>query len=255
MDKKLQATAAVLGILASLVAVTVFLSGHTSLGGFFGRSVLTPTSTSAPPFGSSVAPTPTSTVTSLSTSYLQITQTQQPTWSSSLQVQDNHNWVDNHNTCVLSESGYQVSIHQAGRSTECLAQNSDASLNNIVIRVQMQVISGKDAGGIFFRNTNSNGYFFTMNASGDYGLYLAGKGRYLKCDPTQCHTSYFKSNQPNILGIIVNGNHIEFWVNDHQIFTLDDKDHTFSAGTIGFGAVYGSQPSQVVFSTLQVWVL
>jgi hypothetical protein len=56
-------------------------------------------------------------------------------------------------------------------------------------------------------------------------------------------------------GGFVSGSHIEFWVNDQQIFILDDNANTFSTGALGFGAIYGSQASQVVFSALQVWMV
>jgi hypothetical protein len=149
-----------------------------------------------------VTPAPTPSVTSRSSTYLRIIQTS-PARSSSLQAQEAaHQWVDNNHTCILSRSGYHVSIDQKGRSPECLAQNYDASLNNVVNRVQMQVVSGKDGGGVFFRVTSTDGYFFTMNASGDYGLWLAGDNRSLQCDPGHCHTSLFRLNQPNILGVL-----------------------------------------------------
>jgi hypothetical protein len=152
---------------------------------------------------------------------------------------------DENSACTFATDGYHV-ISSVQVAHKCIAHNFD-NLGDFTFQIQMSILNGT-GGGLLFRVTSSTAYYFRISNDGHYAL--------LVCLGTDCSrilvssfSSFYDSQrQPNVLGVVVKGMHIQLYVNGVPINSADDNGPLY--GQIGLATEGGSE---VVFSDAKIW--
>ncbi len=182
-----------------------------------------------------------------------------PAMDEALGAPDSYGWdhVTQPNTsCTFAGGAYHAQA-KPGYFAPCYA--SATNFSNLLLQVQMTVVSGH-AGGIVFRANATNDYAYQFRISTD-GTYILNKyvvdGGQAATKPLLSGTSpaiVKGMNQHNLIAILAQGSAIALYINKKYVDTTNDT--TYQQGQIG---VYtDSDPSSVVdaaFSKLQVWKL
>jgi len=176
-----------------------------------------------------------------------------PVINDSLDVQEGSTWLQQSSSlfsCAFSSGAYHVrSLKQVG-FTDCIAFNS--LFNNLAFQVQLKIIAGA-AGGLMFRLTNNGAYFFGVEQNTSYYLIIfkdnvpslltAGSNAAINPGP----------NQPNLLTVVAESNHIYLYVNKQPIANVTNS--VFDSGQVALYAASATGPADVAFSDVQVWAL
>lgn len=121
----------------------------------------------------------------------------------------------------------------------------------MTLRMVMTVLKGS-GGGVVFHLGGPDAYYFRVTLDGNYALFLCTNGGNA-CTKTltSAYSSWIISglNQLNTLGIVIIGQKLYLYINDHEIDYVNDA--TSPAGL--FGGVAEAQ-GEVVFSNLEVWI-
>ena len=182
--------------------------------------------------------------------YTQITNSN-PTFTVSLQSQDNNNWsVDTE--CFFSHGAYHVSVPSTYFAW-CIEQSIHFS--NFIYQAQINIVKG-DYGGIVFREdfTNIIFYYVYFGEDGSYNLFLykgikGQQGELLRTG----HTSAINIglNQQNLVAVLANGSSLYLYINKQ--FVTSAIASTSRSGQIGIIALPNTKPTEVVASNIQVW--
>lgn len=182
-----------------------------------------------------------------------------PTLTDPLTSQDYNQWDQLTGSlggkCAFADGAYHVSMPKVGYFRDCFATATNFS--NFAYQVQMKIISGS-AGGILFRadDVNSKFYYFRLRIDGSYRLYsyqgrLASQSHLLQEGYVQnFHTDL---GQTNLIATIANGTNIYLYVNKQFVAGVSDTDHSY--GKIGMFASASTDPTEAIFSNVQVWKL
>jgi hypothetical protein len=163
-----------------------------------------------------------------------------------------NNWYDNGTACTFTGGAYQVAISQSGFVQDCLTQAKHFS--DFAYQVQMTITQG-DAGGVVFRadDANNNYYYFRIDLSGNYELDNFDSSGGHKINGGTSSAIKTQLNQPNIIGIVAQGNTIDAYVNMQHIATFHDSK--LVQGRVGVAAEDVNNTTTVSFGNLKVWIL
>ena len=163
-------------------------------------------------------------------------------------------WIPN-TSCQFIPTGFQVSVAQANILQYC---TNSKQFGQMAYQATMTITQG-DCGGLIFRFVDSrNLYFFEVCANGAYNL-----GNYINSQETALYTSVHTSaaiqqglNKPNVIGITVQGDTVNMYINKQHIDTATNQalaSSFFSQGSIGLFADDGGNPTTVVYTNALVW--
>jgi hypothetical protein len=197
------------------------------------------------------------TLTTQQNIYLQATQGS-PAVNDTLARNGALNWdeVDSASSggCVFAGGTYHVKQLNKGYFRPCFAQSSNFS--NFTLQVQMTILSG-DSGGIVFRadSQSAKAYILEFGTDGSYQLYMYvdNTGNNANTLLTSFSSAIKGQNQPDLLTLIARGSQMTLFVNKQYVDTV--SDNTYKSGLIGLLAYYKSTPTEVAFSSLQIWKL
>jgi len=175
----------------------------------------------------------------------------------------NYTWADHQypggNNCFFSDNAYHATQDMLTHYHACPAEKTDFS--NFTFQVHMTITAGSnDAyGGLIFRATSQSAQF--------YALYIDSQGNYDLAtsfgfkpgeDLAQGSTLPFfipGFDQQNVIGIVVIGSKISFYVNQNHIKDVHDRNNTYSNGEIGLIAGSESSATDVAYRDAKVWQL
>lgn len=163
------------------------------------------------------------------------------------------------NACLFVKGVYQVS-NVANYGGPCFAQATNYS--NFTYEVQMTFLKvgpSFSGGGLAFRSSGGNYYYFEIFESGRYSLAACkgsdcsnGLASDLKNPIPAFHVGL---NQTNTLAVVAHGNSFDLYVNGQQVVSnVVDKTYTSSQGAIGvYGEGSTGGPTEVVYQNAKVW--
>jgi eukaryotic-like serine/threonine-protein kinase len=165
-----------------------------------------------------------------------------------------YGWSEDAPNCVFINGTYHAIAPDARYPDYCLARTTNFS--DFVFEAQMQIIKG-DAGGLVFRVTTlSNGndlYAFYIGQDRSYYLNLEKVTDYPILTQGFSSAIHQGLNQNNLIAVVAQGSSIMLYVN-HQFLTKVTNS-TFTSGQLGVLVVPSSQPTEVIFSNVNVWQL
>ncbi len=160
-------------------------------------------------------------------------------------------------SCGFTNNQYHVIQSSTLGGIFICSPQANPSLKNFTFQVQMTIVEG-DAGGIAFRENQSNYYLFTIGSTGTYELDVVNPNNNFglpsmlhQASSTYIHKGVGKSN---LLAVVVIGTSISLYVNNQLLVTVTDD--TYSSGQIGVAAdesLGNSNTADVVFSDAKVW--
>ena len=172
-------------------------------------------------------------------------------------------WETNAN-CLFASDGYHIkkgtSLLNEGQLQGCLEKGT--RYNNITLSIDMTIISGH-SGGVFFRvNTKTlgayAGYLFEVDNAGRYKIskssnFSTGTGDATLQDWTP--SSALKVSAKNTLQFIAHGNTFSFYANGAYLTTVQDRDNTFTDGSIALLATTttGGEDADIVYSNVSIY--
>jgi hypothetical protein len=166
-------------------------------------------------------------------------------------------WEESGNSgggCIFVGGTYHASVSLQNRFGACIARNFHAS--NFTYEVHMQILKG-DCGGIIFRRSGPNFYYFRICTDGSYVFVRytsdanAALNVTLKSDTSPAiHQGL---NQVNVLSVVASGSKLDLYVNHQLIASVQDTFYT--DGQIGLVAKDKSNATEAAFSDLMVWKL
>ena len=168
----------------------------------------------------------------------------------------------NGTNCTFNGGTYHVIEAQTNSDpNDYLACNPEGpggqgyDFKNFALEVQMRILKG-DAGGVFFRLSRvSNGtfYYFRIGVEGTYQLQAWANGANKPKILSKGNLQNFDPSHNNTIAVVANGNSIDLYVN---LQSVGNKvvDTTSSSGTIGLASSATSQPADVAFNNVRVWV-
>jgi eukaryotic-like serine/threonine-protein kinase len=155
--------------------------------------------------------------------------------------------------CRFAGGAYQATIATLNFFQTCAATATD--FGNFAFQVQMKIIKG-DCGGVVFRADylNSKFYYFNVCQDGSYNLYSY-------VNNSQSHTLTQGNspavtnglNQLNLITVVAKGHTIVLYINKQLVDSVNDS--TYSHGQVGVTADETSNPTQVAYTTAEVWTL
>jgi actin-like ATPase involved in cell morphogenesis len=155
-------------------------------------------------------------------------------------------------SCAFLGGAYHVNMQNKGYATLCFCHATNFS--NFAFQVQMTIVKG-DGGGLIFRadNTKSKMYRFRVSQDGSYDLFVVdgNKGVYLISGSSSAIKTGL--NQPNLLTVIAQANHIYLYVNKRYI--ADVTVSTATSGMVGLFAVDFWNQTELVFRDAKAWKL
>lgn len=155
--------------------------------------------------------------------------------------------------CLFANNAYQASEALQGYLQPCIAESTKFS--NFVYQVQLSITQGNQ-GGILFRADGAKGsfYLFRIGSDGTYAFDLYNGSKHSSTLASGFSTAITTGlNQSNQLTVYANGGTFYLFINGQYITGL--KNSTLSSGQIGVVALDYSIPSQVTFSSVQVWTI
>src|SRR5712692_1123969 len=180
-----------------------------------------------------------------------------PALSESLGFNTGSNWDEDlaqgGGGCSFSGGTYHASLYSKGFYFTCIANNTNFS--NFALQVQMKITRG-DAGGLVLRGNNSAAKFYVLRVGrdGTYDLFTS--------KDTTHSTPLAYGNSPtiikdvgrtNLLTIVARGSSIYIYINKQYVGSV--ADGTYKSGQIGVLAEDHTNPTDVIYSNLQVWRL
>ena len=151
-----------------------------------------------------------------------------------------------------SAGGATLSADHLELISQCAAAYTD--LNNFAVQVKMTIVHG-DEGGLIFRydsNTAHSG-IFSLDTGGAFSMMITSNPfNTLLHHPDAAIKAGL--GQSNILTVIVEGQTVLLYVNDHYLGQVTNANIPRNGG-IGLMAYDVADPTDVLFSNLRVWKL
>ncbi len=164
---------------------------------------------------------------------------------------DDTTWTNDGASCFFAANGYHVHVAAPSQGNAGqLCKESDKAFQNVTITVQMVLQRGY-SGGLVFRLSNNQGYFFEVGVAGNYQLRKWGAPDILQVwtNSPAIHRGLLSQN---ILQVIVHGNELLFYVN--SMFLTLVQDAAYATGDVGFVSETDTTgPGEAVFSNLNVY--
>ena len=179
-----------------------------------------------------------------------------PVINDPLDVQQGSSWlqiVTSHLSCAFSGGAYHIRFQVQMGIGECVAYNS--LFNNLAFQVQVKIITGAAAaaGGLLFRISNNDAYLFYIDLHATFHLFVV-KNQVPSLLTGGSNTAINSGlNQPNLLTVVAQGNHIYLYVNKQPVAHVTNG--AIGSGQVAFFAGNTSGPTDVAFNNAQVWAL
>jgi len=183
---------------------------------------------------------------------------QKPTFTDQMDKQDSHSWakyMQPTGACTFLGGAYHVRTSLG--FPLCLALNTD--LSNFAYQAHMTLLHG-DGGTLLFRvdYLHYTFYRFIIHSDGTYSLNVLHNNGPYETILDSGYSSVIDTNmnpQPAsiIATVIAFDNLIYLYVNGQFLSSV--KDSTNGSGKIGVSATTNNNPTEVVFSDIQVWEL
>src|SRR5258708_24765499 len=131
---------------------------------------------------------------------------------------------------MFKEDGYHVMINDKGYLAACYPNDQAPSYTNFAYDVQMSIVKG-DCGGIVFRLDGTQGaknYLFEICQDGTNGIYInEGSNNTYKTVASDMPVAAFHKglNQPNVLGVVANGQTFSIYINQQLTKTFTDNTY------------------------------
>lgn len=162
-------------------------------------------------------------------------------------------FTGNGNTGCFFNQDYHARETQTNFLQPCFADATNFS--SFVYEVQMTIDQGSQ-GGILFRADKSKGqyYLFRIGSDGSYTLEVYKNNKSVMMLSTGISSAVNTGDgQSNDMAVIANNTSLYLYVN--QQLVTGAVDSTLSAGQIGVAAIDYNTPTEVEFSSVQVWKL
>ena len=176
-----------------------------------------------------------------------------PVINDPLDVQQGSSWlqiVTSHFSCAFSGGAYHIRFQEQMGNADCVAFNS--LFNNLAFQVQVKIIAGA-AGGLLFRFSNTDAYLFYIDSHATfYLLVIKNKVPSFLTDGSNAAINS-GLNQPNLLTVVAQGNHIYLYVNKQPVAHVTNG--VIGSGQVALFAGNTSGPTDVAFNNAQVWAL
>jgi len=159
----------------------------------------------------------------------------------------------NGNTGCFFNQDYHARESQTNFLQPCFADATNFS--NFVYEVQMTIDQGSQ-GGILFRADKSKGqyYLFRIGTDGSYTLEVYKNNKSVIMLNSGISSAINTGvGQSNDMAVIANNTSLYLYVNQQLVTSAVDS--TLNAGQIGVAAIDYSTPTEVEFSSVQVWKL
>jgi hypothetical protein len=184
--------------------------------------------------------------------YLNIVNTQSPTLTDSLTVQNSNAWdalssSNSSSGCEFKGGGYH-SFMSKPNVVECLAKGSSLG-NNFVYQVRITTQQG-DGGGIIFGSSASNGsikYRFYVNTASYCDVFSPTGGRLFS--DSKCPIS----SSSTLVAAMVISNTIYLFINKKYVGYFHTTDGGPLSGQFGVFGEEVNTPTDVFFDQLSVW--
>lgn len=180
-----------------------------------------------------------------------------PVLNETLHAQTDSQWDTStgaNGSCAFSGGSYHSSILTPNFFQPCYAEHTNFS--NFAFQVEMTMLRG-DEGGIIFRadNIRDKFYLFRIDASGNYSLYLYidNQGSHARSLLNGTTNLMHSSGQSNLITLIAQHDNLILSLNQHYLASVADT--TYSAGKIGVFAESATQPTDVSFRNVMIWLL
>jgi serine/threonine protein kinase len=219
----------------------------------------TPTTTTGSSPTSTLSPTPSPTPGSSPTPNFGATATavasQAPLLTDSLSSDTNGSWSNDGQTCSFQNGTYHVLVSQVNFLQLCT--NTNFTMNNGGIKVDLSLLKGSDA-GIIYRQSSDQFYDFEITGQGQFYFRrhdAGGSANYVPIITSRSTSAIAAGSATNTLFMIVNHGDFVFFING--IFVGEAKDSNYSTGQIGFvaGTLSPVSSADASFSNLAVYPL
>ncbi|HEY0753838.1 MAG TPA: hypothetical protein VGD98_07755 [Ktedonobacteraceae bacterium] len=149
-------------------------------------------------------------------------------------------------TCDFEADAYHVRATRRAAFTYC--QTQSLLPGNFAIQVKMTILAG-DRGGLVFRSKQLAGYFFSLDRKGLYSLttFTSSGSATLLSGISPAITK----GQTYLLAVVVINQRIDLYVNQQHIASKTNA--TLKSGAIALGTQDLTQPTNVMFSDIEVW--
>ena len=162
-----------------------------------------------------------------------------------------NSWEITSNCQFLNEM-YHVRASEHEAYTICHQQANE--FTDFAFEVQMKIVTG-DCGGMVFRSEKSKYKFYRVDicSDGDMRVFLQGDSSLnplfyknitdIKRDPKKTH----------VVAIVAQGRTLLLYIDQKSIGQIPDT--TYSNGQIGLAAYERSNPTEVAYMNVRIWVL
>jgi hypothetical protein len=176
-----------------------------------------------------------------------------PVINDPLDVQQGSSWlqmVTSHFSCAFSGGAYHIRFQEQMGNADSIAFNS--LFNDLAFQVQVKIIAGA-AGGLLFRVSNTDAYLFYIDPHATFYLVIIkNKVPSLLTDGRNAAINS-GLNQPNLLTVVAQGNHIYLYVNKQPVAHVTNG--VIGSGQVALFAGNISGPTDVAFNNAQIWAL
>lgn len=158
--------------------------------------------------------------------------------------------------CSMQHDGLHVQIADTNHFYYCTDRTASL-LSNLAFQVDMKVVSGDD-GGLLFRldNLAKSSYFFRINPTGSYQLYLlksADVGSFSILAGGTTDAVNPSTDSTNQLTLIAQGSQFDFYINGQ--FIVQAQDASLHGDGIGVIASENTDSTEVVYTNAKIWDL
>lgn len=165
-----------------------------------------------------------------------------------------NDWGGSTTACQTSSTGLQISIQQVNTFQYCLHAGQ---YGDIAFQATMSITQG-DCGGLDFRHIDAQtSFFFKVCQDGTYNIGENTSTQTILLYTAGDHTSSAIQqglNKQNMLGVTVQGNTINVYVNGKNIDSATDTDlKTNTQGQVGLFAEDRGHSTIVVYTHALVW--
>ncbi len=166
---------------------------------------------------------------------------------------DNGSWSNDGQACAFLNGTYHVRVNQTDFLQPCM--NTNFSMNNGAIKVDLSLAQGSDAGIIYSKSIDQF-YDFEVNNQGQFYFRrhdANGGGNYVSLISPTSTSAIASGSATNTLLMIVNNGNFTFFINGVYVGKTNDSNYT--TGQIGFvaGTLSPVSSADASFSNLTVY--
>jgi hypothetical protein len=155
-------------------------------------------------------------------------------------------------SCQFTGGAYHAVILQSDQFWYC--EDTALTVSDFAYQAQMTILKGEYGGLSFRAGTSGFLYYFYISATGTYELDIDRNHQFIRAISSGSSSAIRKGyNQPNLLGVVAQGNSFDLYINLQHI--AHAKDSTFSSGQVGILVKESTHPTEAAFQYAKVWKL